>query len=540
MTLELRPYQIEALAAIEKALAAGRRPILALPTGAGKTIVAAEKIRAVVRNGGRALFLVHRKELIEQGQATLARMAPDIRIGIVKAEQDEVDAPVVIASIQTAWRSTRLARLGTDFQIAVVDEAHHATATTWRTIIGALHGVPLFGLTATPFRADGAGLIDIFDEVAYQKTIVEMIPEWLCDIRGERIQVQADFNKLHVVGGEIIQGESAQMLLDADAPAEIVAAYKQHAVGRKTLVFTPTIAVAEAVAQTFREAGIAAEAISDASEPDERRGIIARLKSGQTPVVTNCTLLTEGFDCPDVSCIVIARPTKSKVLYVQMIGRGTRKAAGKDDLLVLDTVGASARHDLHTLGALFSMRSGETVLEAAERERIEREAAALAEQERGKLLAQRLGLIRQRTLSWSAAPNCDLFVLSLGKDHGSIRIVRENDRWTVVRQFGADRGYDWLENTGFEDLADATAAAEEILDDKLKQSALVDRNAWWRSAPIEPGSSQVAQATKLRIPYRWGRTTKGQLSDLLSIAFARRSEEYRTGRRRPAPFWATR
>jgi ATP-dependent helicase IRC3 len=546
MSFELRDYQQEALAAIETSLAAGKRPILALPTGAGKTLVAAAKIRAVVRDGGRALFLVHRDELKNQAQATLAREIPDTRIGVLKAEQREYDAPVVIASIQTAWRPQHLARLGTDFQVAIVDEAHHATASTWRTIVNALGKVPLFGLTATPFRADGGALIEIFDEVAYQKTIVEMIrPDahdntYLCDVRGERIKIQADFNKLHSVGGEINQGESAKMLLDADAPAEIVAAYQQHAMGRKALVFTPTIEVAEIVAERFRRAGIASEAISDNCEPEEQKNIIRRLRMGQTPVVTNCTILTEGFDCPDVSCIIIARPTRSKVLYIQMIGRGTRKAVGKRDLLVLDTTGASERHDLHTLGSLFGikMRPNETLMEASERERSEREEAEMAEAERGKLVAHRIEMIRAQTLHWATAPEGDLFVLSFGK-LGSVRLVLgESGLWTLVRQYGADQGYDydvWDEEL---DLADATALAESMATD-IKVRALVERNSWWRSKLIEPGSGQCVQADKARIKYS-ARTTKGELSDKLSLHFARRSEGFRTGKRKPVPFWVKR
>ena len=551
--LALRDYQLDALDALEASLARGRRPILALPTGAGKTPPAIVKISNVVRAGGRALFLVHRDELKNQARDTFARWAPDIRVGILKADQREYDAPVVIASIQTAWRPQHLAKLGTDFQIAVVDEAHHATASTWRTIIDALKNVPLFGLTATPFRADGSALKDIFDEVAYQKTIIEMIPKWLCDIRCERIKIQADFSKLRTVGDDVNLGQAGQMLLDADAPAEIVSSYKQHAMGRKTLVFTPTIAVAEVIAETFRKAGITSEAISDGCSSEEREGIITRLRSGKTSVVTNCAILTEGFDCPDVSCIVIARPTRSKVLYVQMIGRGTRKAAGKENLLVLDTTGASERHDLHTLGSLFgvgTMKPDESLLEATERARVEREAAALAEEERGKLISQRIELarrqielMRQQTLHWAKAPAGDLFVLALGSDHGNIRIVREDESWLVIRKLGADDGYQDEIIATSNDLADATAQAEASLDASVKDSALTDPNHAWRNRLVRTDQVRLLKAAdKNKIRYVIGRTTMREVCDPLSIAFARISEDFRTGRRqqRQVPSWVRR
>jgi superfamily II DNA or RNA helicase len=549
--LALRDYQLEALDAIEASLARGKKPILNLPTGGGKTLPAIVKISNVVRAGGRGLFLVHRDELKNQARDQFTRWAPDIRVGILKADQREYDALVVIASIQTAWRPQHLAKLGTDFQIAVVDECHHATATTWRTIIEALKNVPLFGLTATPFRADGSALKDIFDEVAYSKGIIEMIrPDangntYLCDIRCERIRIQADFSKLRTVGDDVNLRQAGQMLLDADAPAEIVSSYKQHAMGRKTLVFTPTIAVAEVIAETFRKAGITSEAISDGCSSEEREGIIARLRSGETSVVTNCAILTEGFDCPDVSCVIIARPTRSRVLYIQMLGRGTRKAAGKENLLLLDTVGASERHDLHTLDSLFGVggiRPDESVLEATERVLAEREAAALAAEERGKLISQRITLMRQQELHWAKAPAGDLFVLSLGSDHGNIRIVRDRENWLIIRKLGAGDGYQEEIIGTSNDLVDATAMAEASLDARARNSALTDPNHVWRNRPIEISSKMLKQADKFKLRYVLGRTPKGELSDQITIAYARISEDFRTGRRRQryVPSWVRR
>jgi ATP-dependent helicase IRC3 len=546
-----RDYQIEALAAVEKSLIAGKKSILALPTGAGKTVVAAALIAKVVQAGGRALFLVHRDELKNQARDQLARWAPGVQVGILKADQREYDAPVVIASIQTAWRPQHLEKLGTDFHLAVVDECHHATANTWRTTIDALKGVSILGLTATPFRADGSGLSDIFDTIAYQKRMLDMIPQWLCDIRCERIKIQADFSKLRTVGDDVNLGQAGQMLLDADAPVEIVAAYKRHAMGRKTLVFTPTIKVAEIIAETFRKAGITSETISDECEAQERESIIAQLRSGKTSVVTNCTILTEGFDCPDVSCIIIARPTRSMVLYIQMLGRGCRIAADKDDLLVLDMTGASERHDLHSLGSIFgvgTMKADESLLEAAERARVEREAKALAEEERGKLISQRMELVRkqieqmrQQTLHWAKAPAGDLFVLSL-PDNEKLHIVRDDERWLVIHKYGPDRNWEREIVGTSDDLADATALAEASIDDDVKRSALLDPNHVWRNRLIDSYGGQVQLADKLKIPYRVGRTTKGELSDAISIAKAKRDEDYRTGRKvqRQVPSWVRR
>lgn len=540
----LRPYQQEALAAIDYALDGGtRRPLLALPTGSGKTVVFTEKIRQVVEAGGRALILVHRAELIEQTKDTLAWIAPDLCVGVVKAERDEYTAPVIIASVQTVARPARLARLGTDFRLVVVDEAHHATAPTWRKILGALNGTPVLGVTATPFRGDGTPLAGVFDQIVYQKTILDMIASgWLCDLRAVRVQVHADFERLRTVGGEINQGQAGTMLLDANAPADIVEAYKRHALGRKALCFTPTIAVAEAVAEEFRKAGVQAEALSDNSTAAERKAILRRLKTGKTLVVPNCAILTEGFDAPDVSAIIIARPTKSRQLYTQMIGRGTRKAPGKADCLILDTTGATARHDIQSMGSMFGgvkPKPGESLLEAKVRVAVEKEAAELAEYERVKLVSTRVNLVRAQQLYWTVAPSGDLFVLGLGRS-GHLRLVPEDDgsnqSWLLIRKLGATDGYRETVVSTHRELSDATDAAEEMARAEDQAGRIVDKNAEWRSQPIVPGSKQCRMADRQRIRYDAG-ATKGELSDLLTLRFARRDEDHRTGRRKPMSGW---
>jgi superfamily II DNA or RNA helicase len=512
-------HQQEGLDALECSLSQGKRPLLAIPVGGGKTKPAAVLAKRRVDAGGRVLWLTHREELKDQALAELAREG--IAAGVLKAAQRDYDAKVIVASVQTASRPEHLERLGKDFSLVVVDEAHHATADSWRAVLDALKDVPRVGLTATPYRDDGTPLTDVFDEVAYARTITSLIPEYLSDIRRHRVQVRADFNRLHVRAGEIQVGEAGEMLMNADAPAEIAKSYVKYASGRKALVFTPTIEVAEAVAKALVRNGVAAEAVSNECAPEERRGAVARLRSGETSVLVNCTLFTEGFDVPDVSCIVIARPTKSKVLYVQMIGRGMRKSLGKEDCLVLDLTGATERHDLFSIDSLFGvdLRPGESLTEGLMRRDVERVAATLAEEERGQLVASAIEVVRAHKLHWAAAPDGALFVLSFGADHGSLIVRKAYDgTWTVTRRMGKAHYYVTKVIARGVDLPTATLTAEGQVP--MQSRALVEVGAKWRKEPATP--SQLQTAAKNRVKVGKG-ATRGQVSDALALVFARKN-----------------
>src|SRR5712664_1720906 len=357
MRLTPRPYQHEAVAALLAAAARGvQRPLLVLPTGTGKTIIFALLVQ---RRGGRALILAHRDELIQQAVDKLHLVDPTLALGVVQAERDEHTAPIVVASVQTLSRRPRLARLVPDFQTIVIDEAHHAPAPTYRRILEYCRawradGPLVVGVTATPERGDRQSLRQVFEGIVYQKTLVEMMQAgYLVDLRALQVLLQADFDTLRTQQGDFVEAELETLLLAANAPAQVLAAFQRHAADRKALLFTPTVALAYAMAATFRTAGIPAEALDGTTPLATRRAILRRLHTGETRVVANCAVLTAGFDEPSVDCIIIARPTQSAVLYQQMLGRGTRTYPGKTDCLVLDVVGVSTQHALHTAATLF-------------------------------------------------------------------------------------------------------------------------------------------------------------------------------------------
>jgi superfamily II DNA or RNA helicase len=363
--LGLRPYQRRALDAIDAAEREGlRRPLLVYPTGTGKTVIFSHAARERA-DRGRTLFLVHREELAEQTRDKLAIIAPEIQTGIVKAERNEIDAQGVIASVQTVSRDKRLAELiesgrRSPFGTIVVDEAHHAPAPTWTKVLRGMGSFSEFGpltvgFTATPERDNGKTL-GVWERVVSYMSIREAI--YGDRRKGEEggylvpilpavvVETKMDMGKVRKTGGDYSDGDLGTALEDAGAIEQIADAYKEHAADRKGVAFTPTVATAHHLAEELVKRGIPAEAVDGGTDPELRRAILRRLKTGQTQVVVNCAVLTEGFDEPTISCVVVARPTKFHGLYVQMVGRGTRLAPGKKDLMVLDIVGASNRHEL--------------------------------------------------------------------------------------------------------------------------------------------------------------------------------------------------
>jgi ATP-dependent helicase IRC3 len=518
-TLTLRPYQEEAIEAINDTGNDGiTRPLVALPTGTGKTVVFAHLID---QRPGRSLVLAHRDELIRQAVDKLLLVNPDFDIGIVKAGENEADAPVVVASVQTLSRERRLAQLLCDFKTVVVDEGHHAVADTYRRILEHLgcfaDGGPLtVGFTATPERGDKRGLRQVWDRIVYQKSILEMmLAGYLCDLQAIQVRVQIDLDQVHTRHGDFVDSELSEAMTRANAPSHVVSAYQEHAPSRKALVFTPTVQLAHDMAGAFRQAGVKAEALDGTTPDDERRAILCRLHTGETMVVANCAVLTEGFDEPSVDCVIIARPTKSKPLYIQMIGRGTRVYPGKDDLLVLDVVGASTRHSIMTANEIFDLDLGKQTVKQAveERDRQERiSSGQYAYNATGDLVAVPVNLFRTRPMHWQQT-NQGAWVLTFGD--GLLRLTpASGDRWAVERVVPGNKTTLWESLP----LDYAMGAAEDYAR-REGAGVLLDPAAAWRSAPAT--ERQLNALRKWKIPVMSG-LTKGKASDLLAAVIGDR------------------
>jgi superfamily II DNA or RNA helicase len=377
--LELRPYQRDALTAIEAALLRGvRRQVVSLPTGAGKTVIFAHLL---VERQARTLILVHRDELVRQTLDKLAMVARGtaLDIGVVKAARDEHAGDVVVASVQTLQRDARLQRLAQPFGLIVVDECHHALPdNSYGRILTHLgsdqEGGPLtVGYTATPFRANNDPIITTpgapacFDEIVYSMPLMGLIAQgYLSPIVAKGIFLEglnlADVRTRH---GDYVEQDLAAALMAADAPEHLVRGYGELAEGRRALIFCPTVAMTYAVEHAFRSAGLAAASVVGETPPEARQAIYQQVRAGTLQALVSCAVLTEGFDEPSIDCIMLARPTKSKVLFYQAIGRGLRLWPTKENCLLIDATGATKRHGLLSVAAELGLLVPKTPVEDA-------------------------------------------------------------------------------------------------------------------------------------------------------------------------------
>lgn len=388
--LRLRDYQTAAVAATREAWARGvRRPAEVLPTGAGKTVVFSA-LAAQMHDlaGVRSLILAHRDELIEQAAGKVRAVAPGLRVGIVKAERREIRGrDVIIASVQSLIRSERRAELARDLRagpvppLVIVDECHHAVADSYMAVLRDLgcfeddpdRGAYALGVTATLGRSDKIALGQVWQEVVYRRDIVDLIRlGHLVNVKGVRVRIDGlDLSKVRRVHGDWRNDALGQAMHDALAPEAIARAYVEHAKDRAGIVFAPTVAMAYEIAEALHAAGIPAAGIDGTMPMHERRRVLADFSRGDVQVVANCAVLTEGFDAPWCSAVVIARPTSSTPLYVQMAGRGLRPHPGKRDALIIDVAGVTGRHRLAS------------VVDLAGAERVERLPDEFAEYEDG-------------------------------------------------------------------------------------------------------------------------------------------------------------
>ena len=351
--MELRPYQLEALQAINES--PSLRQLISLPTGTGKTVIFAELLR---QRNHRSLVLVHRDELVRQAVAKCEQAGLTFNLGVVKANLDEVQQDIVIASVQTLSRDKRLVhylRYGAPNTV-IVDEAHHAPAPTYRKVLAHVGKALVVGFTATPDRktesTDGkhvsltAGMASVFDSLTYYRSLTDMIGEgWLVDVMPATVKANISLHSVPTSNNDWQEGALGEALQKAHAEVTIVQACQQAARNRPTLAFFPTVESSKQACRQFQAEAVTAEHVDGTTPIETRQAIYQRLRNGDTQVITNCMVLTEGFDEPAVSCIIVARPTKSRSLFAQMIGRGTRLYPGKDNCLVFSVV--SHELDIH-------------------------------------------------------------------------------------------------------------------------------------------------------------------------------------------------
>lgn len=514
--------------------------MVSLPTGTGKTVVFASMPRLFGLKR-RMLVLAHRQELLDQAASKFAAITPHLRVGIEQAGREaSEESRIVLASVATLGRadSSRLRRLSPeDFYLIVVDEAHHAVAPSYRRIFDHFGlfdpGTPrlLVGFTATPRRGDKKTLSSVFQEVAYSRAMPDMVREGhLCSLRGFRVSTRINLSSVGVRHGDFIESELASLVDVPERNRLIVRAYRELAGGRCAVVFCVNVAHAQELALAFRKEGIAAGAVWGAMPKDERACLLQDFHHGSVQVLTNCNVLTEGFDEPRVDCVLMARPTQSQLLYAQMVGRGTRLHPGKEDLIVVDIVDNTSKHRLANLNTLFDLPEqldleGRPALEVVDH--LERLSASSPWIDLARLVsADELELVSERIDLFRLEPPDEIAAFTdfcwCGRPDGSYRLLLPEGESVTLQEDHLGNWRATLSSPGRpqeslpsrDRLKDAVQAVDhDIRRNRPELVRVLSITAQWRDAA--PSEKQLAFLQRRNIPIPEG-LTKGQASWMIA------------------------
>ena len=501
--LKPREYQTEAVNKVLFSWDEGiTRQLISLPTGTGKTLTFGLVAKALQVP---TLILAHREELLYQAEQKIKLIWPEADTGILKAGIHEgLHRNICIASVQTAVRHIpELILRG--YKLIVCDEAHHAPSASYTKIFNSLGFMAgdtnklLLGVTATAFRGDDKGLGEVFEDIVFERSILTMMQAgYLCDIRCLEINTGNDISCVHLQTGDFAANELAQVI---DIP----------------VVFGVKVEHAKHIAEAFRKRGIPCEAVYGAMPHDEREDVLRRYANHELQMLTNVGVLTEGWDVPDTDIIMMARPTKSKGLYVQCVGRGLRLAPEKKDCLLIDFVDIAKRHKLCNAGTLVGkdklVTGKHTLLETMELEARDKEERTRLHEFR-KPTVEHFDLFWQSRYSWGRVGAH--YKLSL-VDGQSLCCYSSNGAY--IPMLLDDAGHsEQLANSPLpldyamgvcEDYARGISAGRQALKD-----------AAWRSAPAT--EKQLAALNRMSIP-AWTGITKGEAHDLMNNAFNRES-----------------
>lgn len=563
--MQLRSYQTEALQAIADSQLKGiMRQLVVLPTGCGKTVLFSH-LSHTIDNPFPMLVLAHREELLEQARNKIHAGNPDISISLEMAQSHaDMSSDVVLASVATLGRkgSKRLTKFDPSyFRTIVIDEAHHAAAESYGIILDYFKDSLQLGFTATPQRGDKVRLSDRFDAVVYHKSLLEMISEgWLCNLRAIRLNTSVDLSKVKIVRGDFSENDLADAVnIDARNQA-IVDSYLQYCAENsvKTIVFCVNVEHAFAVEKAFNDRGITCKAVVGSMDSDLRRQALADFDSGDCQVLTNVAVLTEGYDQPDIGCVIMARPTKSAVYFTQAIGRGTRLHPGKESCLIIDIMDAFASGNNRPL-SLPSVTGlpvdfdldGKTITEAHQaiakikaeypsevyRVRSFEEINAFWEEVDLFHVPEPDPLLLEYTSFTWVQTQEDRWILSLpnvdaagNAANGSVNITITQNPIGTYDVVLPESTKDFLQESNFDDKTQAFQYADAYVNSCRKNSiALIWANAGWRSD--SPTDKQIKYLKRYKIPIREG-LTKGQASLILDKLFAQNPKK-------PVPHWVT-
>ena len=403
--MELRPYQQEAKNSVFEQWEKLNKTLVVLPTGCGKTIVFAKVTEECVRRGKRVLILAHRGELLEQASDKILK-ATGLRCAVEKAEETCLGSwyRITVGSVQSLQREKRLAQFDPDyFGAIIIDEAHHCITDGYQKILQHFPDAKVLGVTATPDRGDMRNLGEYFESLAYEYTLPKAIKEgYLSPIKALTIPLQLDLSGVSLQAGDFKAGEIATAL--DPYLYQIADEMEKYCQDRKTVVFLPLVKTSQKFRDILNEKGFQAAEVN--GESKDRAEVLEDFDHDKYNVLCNSMLLTEGWDCPSVDCVVVLRPTKVRSLYSQMVGRGTRLNPGKEDLLLLDFLWHTERHELcHPANLICeSEEVARKMTENLEKEagcpidleEAERQASEDVVAQREKALAQKLAEMKRR------------------------------------------------------------------------------------------------------------------------------------------------
>lgn len=515
----------------------------------GKTVIFCHIIQLLAeRHSVNTLIIAHRDELLDQAADKYRMVKPHAVIGKVGSGRHEYGGEVTVASIATIQRPEHIKRLkAIGYGLLIVDEAHHVAADGYQKVLEALPDSFKLMVTATADRLDGKPIIE--KPTLYKASILDMIRDkYLCDLRAIAIRTHVNLDNLHMQAGDYKVDELADAIDTPERNRRVVEAYKEHALGRRALCFGVTVVHAESLAAAFRVGGITAGCVTGETPLEERKRLYAQLHDGSIKVLCNVQVLTEGFDEPLISCIIMARPTQSRSLYVQCVGRGLRLAPAKADCLILDLTDNCLKHRLEpqslkkVLGT--HLKDEESVLEAikrAEEEEIGRKSDLPKLHKLKDTRDNDLTINILEKLDWKEGTN-GKYVLEIGRGREKHRIAllpiaAADDLWgnpgyysVVAKLAPLYEMQIWLESAPLDWAQQFAEKKARMLLADPKAVKLVDKTASWRSDPAtEVQLEKLAKwAGRFGIRYDPETITKGEASDHLDQiygAFEKRREQ---------------
>lgn len=536
--IHLRPYQEEARQANIKLWGDGVYSIMdILATGCGKTEIFLATLESEFLAGRmkRALILAHREELIDQPVERIRKNWKKLpNPGIVRGALNEIDAQIVVATVQTLKNSKRLDDLVNKgvFSHLIIDEAHHGAATSYQRIVDKLRfwnpELRILGVTATPKRADKLGLSDVFEKVAYRVGIVDAVKYGaLVPFTAMAAEVPVSIESVSTSGsGDDADWNHEQLgaVLGCDNVEElIIETWKKYAINRPTIAFTASVSQAVRLANAFKSAGFQFEAVSATTDKDVRRQVVEDLKAGKIHGIVNCAIFTEGTDIPNVSCILQVKPTKSDSLYCQMIGRGLRLFPGKADALIIDFIPADAR-DMVMAGDLTGKPKSQRKRESSARSKgvildvfgIDSEGNGI-DGDPDEIVTRILDYFSGSHLAWTF--DGGLATVSAGIGKSLAVVMPQQARIAIADQLKADGKWNTKWDAEYEKISSyqvfaivggkpellsiedswesANVVSEEWMALYSTEQTLSKRKSKWRSNPAQPKQADLCRKLKV-------------------------------------------